>query len=186
MMANVLNLLRLMGVFVPSMASYARHLSLRPRRFVRVLRRGRTVSRIRGFTIIELLVVLAIIALIASVVVAMFSSARAKSRDATREENMKSLENALALYATNTRTFPHPTPAGGVCLGATDGSDTVSQQLVSSGAIGAIPRDPMQNCATTNQQYHYTSTDGSTYTITYYLETSSIPGKSAGRQTVSP
>ena len=146
---------------------------------------GISLASRKGFTIIELLVVVAIIALLASAVIALFSSARARSRDAKREADIKTLQNALALYSTNTRIYPNPTPGAGICL---TGSEAISTALINAGAISAIPLDPQQSCGSgglpdaTNPHYHYTSTDGSTYTITYYLETDSIPGKSAPGQ----
>jgi prepilin-type N-terminal cleavage/methylation domain-containing protein len=146
------------------------------------------ISR-RGFTIIELLVVVAIIALLASTVVALFSNARSRSRDAKRVGDIKELHDALAVYVTNTRTFPNPTIAGGICL---TGSDAISTTLVGADAIKSIPRDPQQNCGSglptaANPHYHYESLDGSTYTLWYYLETDSIPGKNPGQQPpVSP
>lgn len=138
----------------------------------------------RGFTIIELLVVVAVIALLVSVAVALFSNARAKSRDARRVADVRELHDALAIYVTNARTFPNPTPAGGICL---TGSDAVSTALVGTDAIRTIPLDPRQNCgsgppAEANPHYRYESLTGSTYKIWYYLETNSIPGHSVGLQ----
>ncbi|MBI4132441.1 MAG: type II secretion system protein GspG [Candidatus Sungbacteria bacterium] len=132
-----------------------------------------------GFTIIELIVVLAIIALMTALGFALFSEARAKSRDAKRERDVKTLQDALSIYVTNAASYP-TTDAGGVYL---TGSDAVSAALVSAGAIQAIPLDP-QNVG--SFRYHYTSTDGFTYTLTYSLETNSIPGKAVGEHTASP
>lgn len=135
-------------------------------------------SKLKGFTIIELLVVLAIAALLLSFTFALFSNARSKSRDATREAHMKTLQNALTLYATNNKTYP-TTSGQGIDL---TGADSVSTALKNSGAIASIPLDPLN---ASPYIYHYVSVDGITYTITYYLETSSVPGKNAGQQQVS-
>lgn len=140
---------------------------------------GFGISRQRGFTIIELLVVIAIISLMTALGFALFSQARAKSRDAKRESDVKTLQSALSIYVTNASTYP-TTDSSGIYL---TGSDAVSAALVSAGAIQAIPLDP-QNAD--NFRYQYTATDGFTYTLTYYLETNSIPGKSAGQHTASP
>lgn len=133
----------------------------------------------RAFTIIELLVVVAIIGLMTALGFALFSEARAKSRDAKREKDVKTLQDTLSIYVTNANTYP-TTDASGLFL---IGTDAVSTTLIAAGSIQAMPFDP-QN--TGNFRYHYASTDGFTYTLTYYLETNTIPGKSAGQHTASP
>ncbi len=132
-----------------------------------------------GFTIIELLVVVAIIGLLTALGFALFSEARTKSRDAKREKDVKTLQDALSIYVTNASAYP-VTDTNGVYL---TGSDAVASTLIAAGALPAVPLDP-QNVG--NFRYKYTSTDGFTYTLIYYLETNSIPGKSAGEHTASP
>lgn len=62
---------------------------------------------IKGFTLIELMVVITIIGLIASTVLAALSSARAKARDATRVQTVKELQKALELYRNvNNGNYP--------------------------------------------------------------------------------
>ncbi len=60
----------------------------------------------RGFTLIELLVVIAIIGILSSVVLASLNSARAKSRDAKRLSDIKSLQLALELYFDQEKAYP--------------------------------------------------------------------------------
>lgn len=132
----------------------------------------------RGFTLLELLVVVAIIGLLTALVFALFSAARAKSRDARREQDAKTLQQALALYIASNPTYP--IDVDGEYL---TGADAVSVALISAGAISTTPRDPLN---TGSYRYHYQSANGLTYTITYFLETNTIPGKSAGSQQASP
>ena len=129
-----------------------------------------------GFTIVELLVVIAIIAMLVSLTLAMLQSARAKARDSERESEVKSIQNSLALHVVNSGLYP-------VYTGAITGTDTLSTQLLNSGSLSSIPKDPLN---TGNYVYQYSSADGSTYTVTYFLETNNILGKPAGQQTVGP
>lgn len=136
-----------------------------------------------GFTIIELLVVLAIGSMILAIVAVSMSDARAKARDAKREEEIKQIQNALNLYATKNNMLP-------VCAAETaiiDGvSDCLSAQLISAGAIHVAPTDPLLRdgaCGGDAFEYCYRS-DGFGYILRYRLETGAISGKSAGWQTV--
>jgi prepilin-type N-terminal cleavage/methylation domain-containing protein len=60
----------------------------------------------RGFTLIELLVVIAVIGVLASVILVSLNSARAKARDAQREENSVSIRTALEAYFFDHGNFP--------------------------------------------------------------------------------
>lgn len=135
----------------------------------------------KGFTIIELLVVVSIIALIASSVFVLLSQARAKGRDATREEHMKTLQNALELYHTNARSYPTCDP--GVFIDGVSDDSCVSTLLINAQAIAALPRDPLNQG---NYRYFYESASGADFIISYYLETDEIPGKSAGLNQATP
>lgn len=133
----------------------------------------------KGFTIIELLVVVAIIALIASTVFVLLSQARAKGRDAVREQGIKTLQSALESFYTNARRYPICDPGGyfdGSCA-------SVETELINAEAVAAVPRDPLHQG---NYRYFYESVDGVDYIISYYLETGGIPGKSVGLNQATP
>jgi general secretion pathway protein G len=60
----------------------------------------------KGFTLIELLVVISIIAVLSAIVLANFSDARKKSRDAKRLADVAELQLALELFYGKYREFP--------------------------------------------------------------------------------
>lgn len=141
----------------------------------------------RGFTIIELLVVIAIIGMLFTVIFAQIANTRAKSRDARREEDIKSIQNALGLYAFT--RFVYPLCATEVAINGN--LDCLSAELVTQGAIPRVPTDPFFNtdavCGSVGFVYCYqSSSDGTGYTLRYRLETDSIHGKSAGWQSINP
>ena len=129
-----------------------------------------------GFTIIELLVVIAIIGLLSSIILVQVQSSRSRARDAERESEIKTIQNSLAIYVVNKKNFP-------VYSGALNGTDLVSTELKNNDALSQVPADPINSG---NYVYSYASADGAAYTLTYYLETSSILGKSAGQQIAQP
>jgi prepilin-type N-terminal cleavage/methylation domain-containing protein len=68
-----------------------------------------------GFTLIELLVVIAIIGILASIILASLATAQAKGRDATRVEELKSIQSEIAILDNGT--------AGTVALQGCTGGD---------------------------------------------------------------
>lgn len=59
-----------------------------------------------GFTLIELLVTITIIGILAALVTANLSDARARARDAKRKQNLGQLKTALRLYYNDYQTYP--------------------------------------------------------------------------------
>jgi prepilin-type N-terminal cleavage/methylation domain-containing protein len=69
-------------------------------------------SKARGFTLIELLVVIAIIGLLSSVILASVNTARARGRDAVRQQALTELRTAIEMYA-NDHNGVYPLGGGG-------------------------------------------------------------------------
>ena len=59
-----------------------------------------------GFTLVELLVVIAIIGILATIGLVAFTSAQARSRDATRKSNLKEVSSSLELYYSDYGRYP--------------------------------------------------------------------------------
>jgi prepilin-type N-terminal cleavage/methylation domain-containing protein len=65
----------------------------------------------KGFTLVELLVVIAVISVLAAIVLASLSNARAKSRDAIRLSDVRQIQTALELYKLDHGQYPLSGPA---------------------------------------------------------------------------
>jgi len=99
----------------------------------------------KGFTLIEMLVVIAIIGLLSSVVVIGLGGSRSKARDARRIADIQQIQNALEVGYTPASGYPTTIPAG------------------------APTTDPQGNT------YLYTSSGGESYKLGVCLENDQNP-----------
>ncbi|MFH1461153.1 MAG: prepilin-type N-terminal cleavage/methylation domain-containing protein [Patescibacteria group bacterium] len=137
-----------------------------------------------GFTLLELLVVVAVIGLLSTIVLFAVENIRAKSRDSRRVADIKTLQEAFSLYYNNNYLYPD---SGGDNIEITK-SDSISAALINDGVIMAMPIDPLNRERDgVTYKYYYQSLDSrKDYQITYYLETNSIQGKSKGENIAGP
>jgi len=65
-----------------------------------------TLSQSKGFTLVELVVVIAIIGILSSIVLASMDGARQSARDAKRVADIKNIQVALALFYADNNRYP--------------------------------------------------------------------------------
>ncbi len=118
----------------------------------------------RGFTLVELLVVISIIGILVGVVAVNANTARRQSRDAKRKADIQNVAGALELY----RAANHAYPTG---ANNTYNSQTFAQAL--SVFTSNIPSDPSgaKDGDYTAGGYYYSS-DGSKFVLDARLENS--------------
>lgn len=116
-----------------------------------------------GFSLIELLVVVAIIGMLASVAVVSFRDAQQRAQDAQRLSDVREVTKALELYFTNHAHYPVLTATTTLT-----GADELSDILSAEDAIPRTPKDPRHP----NLSYTYRTNDtGTTYTLQFCLAT---------------
>lgn len=130
-------------------------------------RNSRRGLAVLGFTMIELLVVVSIIGLLASLILIRFNSVQKKSRDTRRVVDVDTFVKALNLYNNDFSAYP-------VYDGYITGNDPLSVDLKNSGFLKSIPLDPInKQIDTETYKYDYLS-DGLTFQIKYCMETDSV------------
>ena len=65
----------------------------------------------RGFTLIELMIVVAIIAILAGILIPNFVNARSQAQTAACESNLRSIATAMELYYADNQVYPTATAA---------------------------------------------------------------------------
>jgi type II secretion system protein G len=121
----------------------------------------------KGFTLIELLVVIAIIGILSSVVLASMNSARKKSRDSRRQQELKSLATALELFFDKQGAYPISTTAATIQTALVVSG--ASNDIVDLGFIQSLPDDP----SSSGDYYYMSDTNGTTYCLGAVLEVGS-------------
>lgn len=111
-----------------------------------------------GFTLIELVVVIAIIATLTALASFNFNQARARARDVQRKSELKAIQNALELYKNDQMPQSYPTATG---------------PLVTA-YMSKLPVDPKEKAVDGSwQDYAYTQVNSLEYTLTACLENAS-------------
>lgn len=119
----------------------------------------------RGFTLIEMLIVIAIIGMLSTLAAITLGSARVKARDARRMSDLKEIQTALELYYTDENIYPAGNnialgSANYACLNEISGFTTAG---CLNPYMDKIPADPKSG------NYIYTRSSDS-YTVTAALE----------------
>lgn len=118
----------------------------------------------RGFTIVELLIVIVVIAILATITIVAYNGIQQRTRDNIRKADLATIENALELFYIDKGVYHE---GGELCLDTSIGSDgactgTITnigdwaaasdlRELVTAGYIIRIPKDPINNAT-----YKYT------------------------------
>lgn len=136
----------------------------------------------RGFTIVELLIVIVVIGILAAITIVAYNGIQGRARDSQRLSDMKTIMKALEIYKTNNGAYPGPisTPNASAWEVSTNGTSATNflSALVSNNGVSKIPVDPINtgNPANLNPAYNVNE-----YEYFYYLYPAGNAGCDATR-----
>lgn len=115
--------------------------------------------RKKGFTLLELLLVMAILGIFASYSVNNYIASIKKSRDGRRSADLQQIRGALELFRSNIGSYPQPTGTYGLPFGTSGLTDSLGNTYMTK-----IPQDGKPG-----QTYYYTQSSDD-YTLAANLE----------------
>ncbi|MGB9763213.1 MAG: prepilin-type N-terminal cleavage/methylation domain-containing protein [Minisyncoccia bacterium] len=119
------------------------------------------MKKFQGFTIIEMLIVVTIIAVLAGLILRGMGGALPKTRDSRRLGDLKNIQNMLELYYTKTGSYP--SASGNSFLTESRLEIVLQAQL---GSNVKVPKDPSGG---SNYYYYCPGAPSATGSITSYI-----------------
>ena len=109
---------------------------------------------LRGFTIVELLIVVVVIAILASISVVAYNGVQQRARDSRRISDIQMINKAILSYYAVHGSYPQQTasPGAGGFEASTDTFGSFLEHLRSAGFLPDPPLDPIND---TNYRYGY-------------------------------
>lgn len=112
------------------------------------------LKKLRGFTLIELMIAISIIAIISAVGLVTYNQSQKLGRDAKRKQDLRSIATALELYYQRNSHFPCANHSRSTSANWLNNSDSItgcnigSARVFDTNYINKLPVDPLSNSAT--------------------------------------
>jgi len=119
----------------------------------------RQITNQPGFTLLELMVTISIIAIVSAIGMTTFGQSQKLARDSRRKSDIRSIAIALELYYRTNKNYPKTAAISGEYRYSTDATTPWIPELTTS-FINSMPKDPVNS---TTYRYYYYSGNTSGY-----------------------
>lgn len=141
----------------------------------------------QGFTLIELIVVISILAILAGTLVPRFTNHMAEARDARRLSDIRGVQSAIEQFAADKQRYPDCKPNASYGGWDVSNDGDFIPELTHYGYLPVVPRDPVNNATFFYSYYLYDKgtagcpSDGKFYVLgVKSFETSAFAARNKG------
>jgi type II secretion system protein G len=128
-----------------------------------------TTQKQRGFTIVELLIVIVVIAILATISIVAYSGIQQRARDTIRLSDIKTLSKAIELFYADNGNYPM---SNGWCTQPSGAAYAAAFQAEIAPYLARFPRDP--SYSGTYQDYFYRNVGDTSYYLYAEMEGSDL------------
>ena len=161
-------------------------------------------KKLSGFTIVELLIVIVVIAILATISIVAYNGVQARARDAQRQQDVKTIAKALEMYYIDNGKYPTGSCTATCVVNSAwsttnDGSWINLENILVPKYLSSLPSDPKPTLGSDPRSsgaygYGYYANTGSlcatnpnqTYILVYTLESSAQQNTLNGACTINP
>jgi general secretion pathway protein G len=133
-------------------------------------------SNQRGFTIVELLIVIVVIGILAAITIIAYNGVTKRANDTQRKSDVKSIAKALELYYIDNNRYPAGSGSTTINASWSTTADASWQNLATSlrPYLSTLPSDPISSPGVA-------VTGASGYNYAYYANTNTFCGAAVGK-----